>query len=257
MSTTFVTSKVFNQFVTTFLANSGALTMQIGGLPSNTDWASVYPGGGQGNNLNIIATSSNTVTVKAGTIWTGSVAVALAADTVLGVGQTITLTSAWPNYVYAINSGGHITIQVVSSTLSPTPPGGTIQLIGVVYVDSAGKIFQIVTIPTMVNQIATVTPSVSLIGWDGLTSAAAAPGGRFSSSNPLNAIQVVGAFNLSGSFNVGEFALTTGAAGMSSIEVPGASTVIAYLAQSAQVAVADALLTLTWNLVCNEPGAFY
>ena len=259
MATTFVTSKIFNQFVATFLKNSGAMTMQIGGLPSQSNWTSVYPGlaNGQGNNLNIVANTLDTVIVKAGIIWTGTAAISLPADVAIGFGQAVTLTTGWENYIYAVNSGGSIVIQVVSGTLSPTPPANTIKLIGVVYVDSNGKIFQIVTVPSLVNQIMSVTPTVSLIGWDGLTSSAAAIGGRFSASNPLNAILVSGQFDLTGANSIGEYALTTGAAGMSTLEVPGASTIIAYMAQDTQITVTDALLTLNWKISVNEPAAFY
>jgi len=257
MSTTFVTSKIFDQLVAVLLKNSGALTLQIGGLSSNTDWGTLYPTLGQGNNLNIVADTSTTVVVKAGGIWNGSAVIPLASDTTIGAGHAVTLTTGWPNYVYAVNSGGNIVIQVVSSTLSPTPPGGTIKLIGVVYVGADGKVFQIVTIPSMVNQIASITPTISLVGWDALTPANAAIGGRFNAANPTNALQITGQFNLIGANNIGEFALTTGASGMVNTEVPGQSNIIAYLAQSAQISASDALLTLTWNIAVNEPSAFY
>jgi len=247
MATQFITTTIFNQLVAKLLKDNSSLTMQIGGLASDVNWAAAYPNKLQGNNLSIVAETSTSVRIKAGTIWTGSVARTLAADVVNG-----SLSSSLPNHFYAVDSGGVIVVTNVAS-FSPTPPVGTIKEIGVVYVSSAGKVFQITTIPSLVSQIASVTPTVTLVGWNKLTPAASGP---FSAGNVTNAIQVVGQFNLTGVNKIGEFALTTGVS-LPSAEVSSPSSIIAYSARDTQITVADALLNVTWNLVVNMPTTFY
>lgn len=248
MAHQFITTSITDQLVNTLLKDSGSLSMRIGGLSSDLDWAAAYPDKLQGNNLNIVPETSTSVRVKAGTIWDGASAFALASDFVVSP-----LTAALPNHLYAVDAGGGaISVQKVAS-FTPVPPGGTIKEIGVVYVDFAGKVFKITTIPGLVNQIASATPAIAAIGWNKLTPPSSGP---FGASNATNAIQVTASFDLVGSYKVGEFALLTGAS-VPSPEVAIPSTIIAYLAQDTQTAVADALLNVTWNLVVNSPTAFY
>lgn len=246
MATQFLTTNIFDKLVAHALVN-GSLTIQIGGLANDSDWTSAYPGKLQGNNLSIVPETSTSVRVKVGTIWTGSAAISLASDSVVG-----SLTSSLPNHLYAVNSGGVIVVQNVAS-FSPTPPPGTIKEIGVVLVDFAGKVTSITTIPAMVNQIASVTPTVSYIGYNKLSLPASGP---FSSGDATNAIQVTASFNLIGTNKIGEFALTTGVS-LPTSEVASPNYIVAYLAQDTQMTVTDALLNVTWNLIVNSPAAFY
>jgi hypothetical protein len=249
MATQFMTTKILSQFVAVMLKNQGALTMQIGGLASNPNWALAYPNKGQGNNLNIVPETATSVRVKAGTIWDGAAARTLASDVVVG-----SLTTTLPNHLYAVNSGGSIVVQKVAGFGIPTPPVNTIKEIGVVDMDFDARVFQIITLPSMINQIASVTPTVTLIGYNKLSPPSS---GSYAGSNPTNAIQVAASFNLPGTNNVGEYALTLNASGMSSSEVNGQSYILAYLAQDTQVSIVDSLLNVTWNLAVNEPSAFY
>src|SRR3972149_5823704 len=229
--------KYFTLRVARFLRDSANLTMRIGGLTSDVDWAASGTKSA-GNNLRIVTGTSTTVLVKAGTIWTGTEALTLASDVTLTVG--VELVDAFTNHVYAVKSGSAI---VVQTNTTGTPPANTVKEAGIVMV-AGNKVTQFLYKPEMVNELMSAVPTITEIDY---------VGNGTPSQEPTKALLVTAQFDITGTIKVGEFSLTTSTVLDHQRMSSPSRFIVAYQPLVSQVTVTDALLTASWKIIDSSP----